>query len=118
MAFAAVALGLSVVGIYGVMADTVTQRTHEIGIRMALGAARGRVVRLVAGRGLALGAGGLALGLVGSFWMTCLMAALSADDAPVLYGVTARDPATFAAVSLLLVGAVLLATAPPGGRQR
>ncbi len=83
-----------------------------IGIRMALVAARGRVVRLVAGRGLALGAAGVALGLVGSFWMTRLVAALSADFS-ILYGVTARDPATFAVASLLLVGAVLLACYGP-----
>ncbi len=115
VAFAAVALVLSVIGIYGVMAYAVTQRTHEIGIRMALGAARGQVVRLVAGRGLALGAGGVALGLVGSFWLTDLMRTFSVDveGVSVLYGVTARDPATFAAASLLLVGAVLLACYGP-----
>ena len=115
--FAAVALVLSLIGIYGVMAYAVTQRTHEIGIRMALGAARGHVVRLVAGRGLALCASGVALGLVGAFWLTRLMRAFHVDSfdqgESLLYGVSARDPATFAAVSLLLVGAVLLACYRP-----
>ena len=113
--FAAVALVLSLIGIYGVMAYTVTQRTHEIGIRMALGAARGHVVRLVGGRALLLGAGGVALGLVGSFWLTDLMRTFSVDfeGVSVLYGVGATDPATFAAASLLLLGAVLLACYGP-----
>ena len=113
--FAAVALVLSLIGIYGVMAYAVTQRTHEIGIRMALGAARSHVVRLVAGQGLALGAGGVALGLVGALWLTDLMQSFSVDfsGVSVLYGVSARDPATLATVSLLLVGAVLLACYGP-----
>ena len=113
--FAAVALGLSLIGIYGVMAYTVTQRTHEIGIRMALGAARRHVVRLVAGRGLALGLGGVALGLVGAFWLTDLMRAFSVDfeGVSVLYGVSARDPATLVAASLLLLSAVVLACYRP-----
>ena len=100
------------------MAYTVTQRTHEIGIRMALGAARGHVVRLVATRGLLLGAGGVALGLVGAFWLTDLMRTFSVDfvGVSVLYGVSTTDPATFAAVSLLLVGAVLLACYGPTRR--
>lgn len=119
VAFAGVALVLSVAGIYGVMAYAVTRRTHEIGIRMALGAARGQIGRLVAGQGLALGTCGVALGLVGSFWLTRLMPALKADvrtNDRVLYGVTARDPATFAVASLLLVGAVLLACYGPTRR--
>jgi putative ABC transport system permease protein len=117
MIFAAVALGLSMIGIYGVMASAVAQRTHEIGIRMALGAARGRVVRLVARHGLALGAGGVALGLIGSFWLTRLTRTLRvdliSDSDSVLYGVSARDPSTFAVAVLLLVGAVLLACYGP-----
>ena len=116
--FAAVALVLSLIGIYGVMAYAVSQRTHEIGIRIALGAARGQVLRLVAGRGLLLGAGGVALGLVGAFWLTDLMRTFRVDfnDVSVLYGVSARDPATFAAASLLLLGAVLLACYGPTRR--
>ena len=113
--FAAVALGLSLIGIYGVMAYSVTQRTHEIGIRMALGAGRGDVVQLVTSRGLALGAGGVAFGLMGAFWLTDLMRTFSVDfeGVSVLYGVSARDPATFAMVSALLVGTVLLACFGP-----
>ena len=114
--FAAVALLLSVIGIYGVMAYAVTQRTHEIGIRITLGAARGQVARLVAGRGLALGVGGVALGLVGSFWLTRLIGMLRVDFDPsstLLFGIAATDPATFAAASLLLLGAVLLACYGP-----
>ena len=116
--FATVALVLSLIGIYGVMAYAVTQRTHEIGIRMALGAARSHVVRLVAGQGLALGAGGVALGLVGALWLTNLMRTFSVDfgGVAVLYGVGAKDPATLAAVSLLLVGAVMLACYGPTRR--
>ena len=114
--FAAVVLVLSVAGIYGVMAYSVAQRTHEIGIRMALGAARGHVVRMVAGRGLALGGAGILLGLIGSFWLTLLMRTFRVDFDPssaLLFGVSARDPATFATVSLLLVGAVVLACYRP-----
>lgn len=117
--FAAVALLLSVIGIYGVMAYAVTQRTHEIGIRMTLGAARRQVARLVAGRGLALGVGGVALGLVGSFWLTRLIGMLRVDFDPsstLLFGVTATDPATFATASLILLGAVLLACYGPTRR--
>ena len=114
--FAAVALVLSLIGIYGVMAYAVTQRTHEIGIRMALGAARGQIVRLVAGRGLLLVASGVVLGLLGSFWLTRLMPTFRVDFDPsssLLYGVSATDPATFAAVSVLLLGAVVLACYGP-----
>lgn len=116
LVFAAVTLMLSVVGIYGVMAYGVTRRTHEIGVRMALGAARGQVVRLVVGSGLALGAGGVALGLVGAFWLTRLMGMAQIEtyaSSSVLYGVSATDPATFAVGSALLVAAVLLACYGP-----
>ena len=101
--FAAVALMLSLIGIYGVTAYSVTRRTHEIGIRMALGARQTQIVRLVAGRGLVLGLGGVAVGLLGAFWLTTLIHTFSGEfggdgEGGVLFGVSARDPATFGAV--------------------
>jgi len=93
--FAGVALVLAGVGIYGVMAYSVTQRTHEIGIRMALGARPGNVLNMVVGQGMKLALGGLAIGLVGAWLSTRLMSSM-------LFGVSATDPLTFIAISIIL----------------
>jgi putative ABC transport system permease protein len=106
---AALALILAVLGVYGVVSYSVSQRTHEIGIRMALGADRGRVVRLVLGDGLRLAVQAAALGLVGAL---VLMRSLSR----LLYGVGALDPATFIACSVALVSVALLASSAPAWR--
>jgi predicted permease len=107
--FAAVALLLAVIGVHGVLSYTVAQRTREIGIRIALGADPRRVRRLVVTQGATLAAGGLALGLVAAVAVTRLLRAL-------LYGVSARDPATFAGVALAL-GAVALAASALAARR-
>jgi putative ABC transport system permease protein len=104
--FAAVALVLASVGLSGVMAYSVTQRTHEIGIRMALGASRGQVLRLVVGQGMLLSAVGLGLGIVAALGATRLMAKL-------LFGVGATDPSTFVIIALLLAVVALVASYLP-----
>jgi putative ABC transport system permease protein len=107
--FAALALLLTAVGIYGVLAYSVTQRIHEMGIRMALGASRSEILKMVVGQGLKLVALGLALGLLVSLAVTRLLTTL-------LFGTSARDPLIFAAVTLLLLVVALFAAYVPARR--
>jgi len=107
--FAGIALVLAVVGIYGVMSYSVARRTHEIGIRMALGAGRGGVLRLVVGQGMILAAVGISIGLTAAFALTRVMSSL-------FYGVSATDPVTFIGVAMLLTIAALLACYIPARR--
>jgi ABC-type antimicrobial peptide transport system permease subunit len=107
--FSGIALLLASIGIYGVMSYSVAQRTRELGIRMALGAARPRVLGLVVGQGMALAAAGVGIGLAAAFGLTRLLTTQ-------LYGVSATDPGTFALVAALLAGVALLATLLPAMR--
>lgn len=107
--FAAVALTLAAVGLYGVISYSVTQRMQEMGVRVALGADGGEIGRLVMGRTLVVTAGGLAFGVAGAFGLTRLLDNL-------LYEVSPTDPATFAATGAVLLAAALLAGAVPAWR--
>ena len=107
--FAMVAVALAAIGTYGVISYGVSQRTHEFGLRMSLGAARQDIVRLVLGRGTRLGGLGLATGLIGALAISRVMSSM-------LVGVTPRDPMTFVSVAALLGGIVMLASSVPAMR--
>lgn len=107
--FAAVAIALAVIGIHGILSYIVARRTSEMGIRMALGASRGNVIGLVAGQGARLAVIGLVLGLAVALAATRLLGSL-------LYGVTATDPVTFAAVAVAVFAIAMLATLEPARR--
>jgi len=107
--FAGIAFVLAIVGIYGVMSYAVTQRTHEIGIRMAIGAQPSDVFRMILGQGMMLTIIGMAAGLLGAFALTRLMATM-------LFSVKPTDPVTFGGVALLLFVIALIACYIPGRR--
>jgi len=108
-ALALVALVLSVVGIYGVMAHYVQQQMKDISIRLALGGTPANVLQLVVGRGMRLVAVGVALGVAAAFVLARMLSSL-------LFGAGAADPLTFSGVTILMVGAALAACAVPAGR--
>lgn len=108
-AFGGLALLLAALGIYGVISYSVSQRTRELGIRIALGATQDRVVRLVLGQGVALTAVGVLAGLVGAYALMHLLAAL-------LFGVDATDGVTFVGVAVVLAGVASLASYLPARR--
>jgi putative ABC transport system permease protein len=107
--FAAVSLLLVVIGLYGVVSYSVGQRTRELGIRMALGAQRSDVLRLVVGEGMAMAAIGVVIGLAGALTLSRLLAGL-------LFGVTPTDPGTLALVAAVLAATTLLASYLPASR--
>jgi predicted permease len=107
--FAGIALLLAAAGIYGVMSYAIARRTHEIGLRMTLGAQRGDVLRMVLGQAMLRVGAGAAVGLAGALALTRLMSSL-------LYGVRPTDPLTFGVVAIVLIGAALLASYVPARR--
>jgi len=107
--FAGLALSLAIIGIYGVISYSVSQRLHEIGVRIALGAQLGDVVKLVVGQGMKLAAAGVAVGLAAALALHSILASL-------LYRVTGTDPVTFATVSFVLMIIAALACYIPARR--
>jgi ABC-type antimicrobial peptide transport system permease subunit len=107
--FAGMAYVLAAVGLYGVIAYTVAQRTSEIGIRMALGAQGGHIARMVVGRGMLLAGAGVVVGLAAAIPLTGALRGL-------LYGVTSTDPMTFIAIAVLLPAVALVACMLPARR--
>ena len=110
--FGLLAQQLAAIGLYGVMAYSVAQRTHEIGIRMALGASSSDVMKMILRQGMALTLIGIALGIVGAYVTTKYLASLTS----MLYGVRAADPLTFAVVATLLTLVALAACYIPARR--
>jgi hypothetical protein len=107
--YSAVALCLALVGVYGVLATTVSRQLREVGIRMALGARRSHILRLTVGRGMSLALFGLTLGLLGALILSRLLA-------PLLYEVSPRDPVSYAAIAILLVDVAFMACWLPARR--
>ena len=107
--FASLALTLAAIGLFGVMAYLVSQRTREIGVRLALGAERGDIFRLILGRGVVLAVIGAGIGVGVALWLSTVMQSL-------LFSVSATDPGTFATVPILLILVAALACYVPARR--
>jgi putative ABC transport system permease protein len=107
--FALLALTLAAIGIYAVVSYSVAQRAHEIGIRMALGATRGEILKMVVGQGIELALIGVGIGIAAGLGLTRFLSSL-------LFGVQPTDPETFLAVAIVLLGLALLATYIPARR--
>ena len=109
IAFSVAAMLMAAIGIYGLIQYSITMRTHEIGIRIAVGAQAGEILRMIVGEGLKLSLTGLLLGLVGAVW-------LGRAGSSLLFGVTPEDPLTFITVSILLIAVGVVACCFPARR--